>query len=95
MSLVRFKLKKADASTKLTNFHEKPSWGDLASDITRLFGVPPEYVGVAFIDEDKDAISLTNEQELQGFYGSLGHSPQVIKLVVQDLRAPDSECAFA
>jgi hypothetical protein len=94
MSLVRFKLKKADASTKLANFHEKPSWGDLASEITRLFGIPPECVGVAFIDKDK-TISLTNEQELQGFYSSLDHSTQVIKLVVQDSRAPDSESAFA
>ena len=91
MSLVRFKLKKAGASTKLANFHEKPSWRDLASEITRLFGIPPEYVGVAFIDEDKEPISLANEQELQGFYGSLDHSTRVIKLVVQDSRAPDSE----
>ena len=94
MSLVRFKLKKADASTKLTSFDKKPSWGDLALKITQLFGVPQEYVGVAFIDEHKEPISLTNEQELQGFYGSLDLSTQVIKLVVQDSRAPHSESVF-
>jgi hypothetical protein len=95
MSLVRFKLKKANALTKLANFHEKPSWGDLASEISRLFGVPPDYVGVAFIDKDKDTISLTNEQELQAFYDSPDHSPEVIKFVVYHVRAPDGECAFA
>ena len=95
MSLVQFKLKKADASTKLISFHKEPSWGNLASEITRLFGVPEEYVGVAFIDKDKDTISLINKDDLKDFYGSLDHFPQVIKLVVQDLRAPDSECAFA
>ena len=95
MSRIRFKFKKANASTKLTSFDKKPSWGELASEITRLFGVPQEYVGVAFINEDKDTISLANKDVLQVFYGSLDRFPQVIKLVVQDLRAPDSECAFA
>jgi len=60
-----------------------------------LFDVPLDHVGVAFIDEDKNTISLTNEQELQGFYHSLDHSPEVIKFIVQDLTAPDGECAFA
>src|SRR6267154_3274759 len=95
MSLVRFQLKKADASTQHANFPEKPSWEDLASEITRSFGVPPDYAAVVFIDKDKKPISLTNEQELQGFYDSLNHSPEVIKFVVQDSRVPDSERAFA
>ena len=68
MSFVQFKLKKADTSTRHEYFHEKPSWEDLASEITRSFGVPPHYAGVVFIDKDKKPISLTNEQELQGFY---------------------------
>jgi cell division FtsZ-interacting protein ZapD len=39
-------------------------------------------------------MSLANEEELQDFYNSLGHSTEVIKFVVQDLTAPDGECTF-
>jgi hypothetical protein len=94
MSLVQFKLKKAGASTRHANFDGNPSWGYLASVISRLFDVPLNRVGVAFIDENKNATSLANEQELQNFYNSLGHSPEVIKFVIQDLTAPDGECTF-
>jgi len=80
--------------TKHADFPENPSWGDLASMITQLFNIPPAHIGVAFIDKDKNTISLANNQELQGFYHSLYHSPQVIKFVVQDLTAPDGECTF-
>lgn len=34
--------------------------------ITRPFDIPPDRVGVAFIDKHKNTIWLTNEQELQG-----------------------------
>jgi hypothetical protein len=94
MSLIQFKLKKADASTRHANFPKNPSWGNLASVISLLFDVPLDRVGVAFIDEDKNARSLANEQELQSFYDSLDHSPGVFKFVVQDLTAPDGECTF-
>ena len=95
MPLARFKLKKADASTQHANFHEQPSWRDLASEIALLFNIPLDHVGVAFIGNDKDTITLHNEHGLQRFYTSLDQFSGVIKFVVQDLAAPDSECAFA
>jgi hypothetical protein len=95
MSLIQFKLKKADASTRHANFPKNPSWGNLASVISLLFDVPLDRVGVAFIDEDKNARSLANEQELQSFYDSLDHSPGVFKFVVQDLTAPDASTTIA
>jgi len=95
MTPVRFKLKKADASTRHVDFFENPSWGVLASEITRLFNIPQGHVGVAFIDIEKNVISLANDQELQGFYDSLGHSLEVIKFVVQDLTAPVNDATIA
>ena len=86
-----FKLKKANASTKLAYFPEKPSWEDLTSKIARLFNIPSDRVGVAFVEKE-EPITLSSEDELQGFYKS--ESSEVINLVVQDTLAPDSECTF-
>ena len=50
----------------MQNFLRTQAGGVLASMITRLFDIPPDRVGVAFIDKYKNTIWLTNEQELQG-----------------------------
>ncbi|KIM76440.1 hypothetical protein PILCRDRAFT_12859 [Piloderma croceum F 1598] len=90
MSLIQFKLKKADTSTRHANFNENPSWGYLSSVISQLFNIPLHHVGVAYINKHKNAKSLANKQELQGFYDSLSHPSEVIKFIVQDLMAPDA-----
>jgi hypothetical protein len=86
-----FKLKKANASTKLAHFSEKPSWEDLTSKIARLFNIPSDRVGVAFVEKEQP-ITLSSEGELQDFYKY--KTSEVIDLVVQDTLAPDSECTF-
>jgi Crinkler effector protein N-terminal domain len=86
-----FKLKKANASTKLAYFSEKPSWEDLTSKIARLFNIPSDRVGVAFVEKE-EPITLSSEDELQGFYKY--KSSEVLDLVVQDTLDPDSECTF-
>jgi PB1 domain. len=92
MPLIPFKLKKANAPTRLADFDIQPSWEDLASRVHQLFNIPSEHVGVAFVDKDKDMVLLTNEQELVYFYKSLyQQSSQEIKFVVQDLQYLDSE----
>lgn len=58
-----FKLKKANASTKLAYFSEKPSWEDLTSKIARLFNIPSDRVGVAFVEKE-EPITLSSEDEL-------------------------------
>ena len=88
-----FKLKKANASTKLAHFSEKPSWEDLTYKIARLFNIPSNRVGLASAFVEKEVpITLSSEDELQDFYKY--KSSEVIDLVVQDTLAPDSECTF-
>jgi hypothetical protein len=84
-----FKLKKTNASTRLAYFSEKPSWEDLTSKIARLFNIPSDRVGVAFVEKE-EPITLRSEDELQGFYKY--KSSEVIDLVVQDTLDPDSKC---
>jgi hypothetical protein len=95
MPRTQFKLKMAKTSARLTEFDERPNWRDLTSIISDLFGIRQDRVGVALVDKDKDTIAIDNEQQLQTFYHSLDQYSGLIKLVVQDLRAPDGDCAFA
>jgi len=96
MPFIPFKFKKANAPNRLADFDTQPTRGDLASKIAKLFDIPLKDVGVAFVDERKDAITtLNNEQDLQRFYKSLDQSSEEIKFVVQDLRTPDGESAFS
>ena len=88
-----FKLKKADAPTQLTGFDKRPNWKDLASKIASLFHISsPDSVGIAFVDKHK-VETVNDEDELQSFYAQHPYDED-IKFVVQDLKAPDSECAF-
>ena len=86
-----FKLKKANTLARYTLFEAQPSWTDLTSRIATLFQIPLEEVGVAWVDNAQDVITLTNENDLQCFYQSFkfGQSSEpTIKLVVH---TPDGE----
>src|SRR5438552_2587565 len=91
MPLAQFKLKKANASTKIVTFAEPPSWEHLASKIT---DIPRDQVSLAFVDKDEDAITVNNEEDLQDFYKSSYRASEVNKFVVQNLSVPDRACAF-
>jgi hypothetical protein len=95
MPFIPFKFKKANAPTRLADFDTQPTWGDLASKIAKLFDIPLKDVGVAFVDKRNDAITLSNEQDLQRFYKWLDPSSEEIKFVVQDLWTPDGQSAFS
>ena len=95
-----FKFKKNNAPTRIAEFDAQPSWGDLASKIAQLFNIPLKDIGVAYFDKAKDAVTITNEQELQRFYKSpkldqFVEDLQEIKFVMQDLQTPDGESAFS
>jgi hypothetical protein len=89
-----FKLKKANASTRLANFPGQPSWEALTSRIESLFQIPSAQVSVAFIDGEGETITLNSHQELQDFYESSYQPAQATKFVVCDRKDQDSECAF-
>ena len=98
MPFVPFKFKKSNAPTRVAEFDTQPSWGDLASKVAQLFNIPLKHVGVTYFDEAKDAVTITNEEELQGLYYKsfrLDQSFEENKFVVQDLRTPDGESAFS
>ena len=82
----QFKFKTAGSSMiRLAYFDEKPSWGQLTSEIDRLFNIHPDCVRFAFVDKDQDTIILNNDQDLQTFYQNIDPSSEVpIKFFVQD-----------
>jgi hypothetical protein len=68
---ITFKLKKANAPSRFAHFDELPSWDDLSSRIARLFNIPSNRVGVAFIAKEKELENLSDKRDLQRFYESL------------------------
>jgi len=93
MSVVKLKTTNASESARLAHFYGPPSWPDLSSKVAEMFGVPLQDVCFAYVDKARVSVTLRNDQDLQHFYQSL-ESSEEIKLVVQDLRAPDGESAF-
>jgi PB1 domain len=87
-----FKLK-SKAFTRLVSFDAQPTWENLASEISLLFDIPMEAVGVTFIDEAGDLVTLTNEKDLQSFFDKffIADTKFFPKFVVQNLDSPDGE----
>jgi len=76
-------------------FLERPSWDELRLHIKESFSIDQEHAEVAYTDDGRDAIHISNQEALLRFYDFLPHSSEVIKFVVQDKTIPDdnSECA--
>jgi len=87
MSFTQFKLTKSGGLTRRIQFPgtEPPSWFTLASKIESLYDIPIEKIGVAYIDNDGDEVTLSSEDELQDFYAAAHKPSDTVKLVVQDL----------
>lgn len=84
------KLKRSpDASTILEFFDTLPSWEKLSSKITNAFNIPSTNVGVAYVHEDRESITITNDQGLQQYFSE--QSREEFKFVVQDIHKPDRE----
>ena len=90
MSVVR--LKKPPFPTRNESFNVRPSWVELASRITKLFDIPLERVGVAYIDEDHETSVITDETGLLDYYNSISETFK-IKFVVINVSERDSEFA--
>ncbi len=92
MSLVR--LKRAPFPTRVEAFDARPSWAELASRITKIFDIPLENVGVAYVDEaNKTSTSVvTNELALLEYYDSISEAVK-IKFVVVNVEQHDSKFA--
>ncbi len=76
-----------DATARFANFHARPSWGELASKIARLYSISSNNVSLIFIHEARGTSTLKNEEDLQSFYDVFDPSSGTIKFVV----VPDRE----
>lgn len=62
---------------------------ELAIEISSLFDIPTLAVGVIFIDDAREVVTLTNEKDLQNLFNKVSSAD--IKFVVQNLIFPDPE----
>jgi hypothetical protein len=76
-----------DPTRRLT-FTDKPSWSLLASKIESYYGIPASNVGVSYIDNDGDEVTLSSEDELNNFSYI---ASETTRFTVKDLR-PTREC---
>jgi hypothetical protein len=84
----QFKLSKPGGLTRRLVFPDRPSWATLSSKIGTVYGIATYNVGVSYIDQDGDEVTLSSEEELQDYYSSPTASDRggfILKLVVQDL----------
>lgn len=84
MPPIYFKLK-YNSVTRRIAFQEWPKWLDLAEKLHSLYGLPLDKIGVSYIDDDDDEITVSSNEELQDFYQSSLKTGDVIKLNVLDL----------
>ncbi|KAM5533965.1 hypothetical protein V8D89_012390 [Ganoderma adspersum] len=72
MSPIQFKFSKPpDGLVRRVTFPERPSWETLAIKIQSLYDIPLPSIGVSYVDNDGDEVTLSSEDELQDFYQSL------------------------
>ncbi|KAI1789811.1 hypothetical protein LXA43DRAFT_892163 [Ganoderma leucocontextum] len=72
MSPIQFKFSKPpDGLVRRVTFPETPSWETLAGKIQVLYDIPLPSIGVSYVDNDGDEVTLSSEDELQDFYHSL------------------------
>lgn len=83
----QFKLSRQDGLTRRLAFQDRPSWAILSSKIGTMYGIATYDVGVSYIDQDGDEVTLSSEEELQDYYSTLAAKDHniTIKLAIQDL----------
>ncbi|KAG2155568.1 hypothetical protein DEU56DRAFT_768054 [Suillus clintonianus] len=85
-SIAQFKISNPGGLTRRLVFLAHPTWAILSSKISATFGIPTDNVGVSYLDQDGDEVTLSSDEELQDYYSTLGgdkYNP--IRLSVQDL----------
>jgi len=87
MAPIYFKLK-YDGHTRRISFQQLPSWTELATKLQTLYDLPLDKLGVSYIDNDNDEITVSSNEELQDFYQSADHPGQTFKFNVVDLSIP-------
>jgi hypothetical protein len=95
MAPTHFKFTTPEGVNRRLSFSEPPTWTLLASKLHLLYGIPLDNVGVSYVDNDDDEITLSSDEELQDFY-KMSHQPgQVIKFAVVNLHAVQNNAGKA
>ena len=69
MARTLFKFTKpSDGFIRRAGFSSPPSWAELSTKIEALYKISSENVGVTYIDEEGDEITLNSDEELQDLY---------------------------
>jgi hypothetical protein len=87
MAPTHFKFTTPEGVNRRLSFSEPPTWSLLASKLHVLCGISLDNVGVSYVDNDNDEITLSSDEELQDFYKMSHQAGQVIKFAVVDLHA--------
>jgi len=82
-----FKFTTPEGPNRRLTFSEPPTWPLLASKLHVLYGISLDNLGVSYVDNDNDEITVSSDEELQDFYKVSHQSGQVIKFSVVDLRS--------
>ena len=90
MAPTHFKFTTPEGVNRRLSFSETPTWSLLASKLHALYGISLDNVGVSYVDNDGDEITLSSDEELQDFYKMSHQAGQVIKFAVVDLHASQS-----
>lgn len=90
MAPTHFKFTTPEGVNRRLSFSEPPTWSLLASKLNVLYGISQDNVGVSYVDNDDDEITLSTDEELQDFYKMSHQAGQVIKFAVVDLHASQS-----
>jgi len=68
MPETQFKLSKLDDHKRLLVFPDLPTWEELVSKLEYYYAIPLNKIGVSYIDNDNNEITLSSNNELQHFY---------------------------
>jgi hypothetical protein len=85
MAPTYFKFTIPEGVNRRLTFSEPPTWSLLASKLNFLYGISLDNVGVSYVDNDNDEITVSSDEELQDFYKMSHQAGQVIKFAVVDL----------
>ncbi|KAK7694994.1 hypothetical protein QCA50_002182 [Cerrena zonata] len=95
-SRTMFKFSKPpDGLTRRVMFYNRPPWSELAAKIEDLFAISRDHVGVSYLDNEGDEVTLSSEEELQDYYRlnynePVGDTPpKAIRFTIVDLNAPE------
>ncbi|KAF9502375.1 hypothetical protein BDN71DRAFT_1437965 [Pleurotus eryngii] len=85
--ITTFKLTKRDGFTRRITFPSWPDWQTLAQKIESLYNIPFDNIGVSYVDNDGDEVTLSSQEELEDYRFTTYEPGKLAKFIVQDISA--------